>query len=82
MVQNNIEKSEDLESRLKKAKESSSVNTLLKLSKDEATEVRCEVANSLKTPRYILEKLSIDEVKALYNEYVNPKQTKIFSNFP
>ena len=28
------------------------------------------------------EKLSIDEVKVLYNEYVNPKQTKIFSNFP
>ena len=28
------------------------------------------------------EKLSIDEIKALYNEYVNPKQTKIFSNFP
>ena len=29
-----------------------------------------------------VEKLSIDEVKALYSEYVNPKQTKIFSNFP
>ena len=29
-----------------------------------------------------VEKLSINEVKALYNEYVNPKQTKIFSNFP
>ena len=28
------------------------------------------------------EKLSISEVKNLYNEYVNPKQTKIFSNFP
>lgn len=28
------------------------------------------------------EKLSIDEIKKLYSEYVNPKQTKIFSNFP
>ena len=28
------------------------------------------------------EKLAIDEVKTLYKEYVNPKQTKIFSNFP
>jgi len=28
------------------------------------------------------EKLSISEIKNLYNEYVNPKQTKIFSNFP
>jgi len=28
------------------------------------------------------EKLSIDEIKKLYGEYVNPKQTKIFSNFP
>ena len=28
------------------------------------------------------EKLSIEEIKSLYKDYVNPKQTKIFSNFP
>ncbi len=28
------------------------------------------------------ENLSIDEIKNLYTEFVNPKQTKIFSNFP
>ena len=27
------------------------------------------------------EKLQIDEVKKLYSDYVNPYQTKIFSNF-
>ena len=28
------------------------------------------------------ENLSIEEIKNLYTEFVNPKQTKIFSNFP
>ena len=51
---------ESFESKLVKARDGVSESILFELSFDESIEIRCEVANSLNTPRFILEKMSTD----------------------